>query len=99
SYLTLLHMLGNLPTAVSSSFQFLYAAFQTITPSVIISLTYRIIVFYAATRIIPAVREFGARAVMQEPSLEDSDVASKVLALLAWFSPSILIAVYTSLLL
>lgn len=99
SYSTLMHMLSNLPYAVSSSFQFLYAAFQTITPSVIISLTYRIIVFYCATRIIPAVRESGARALSQDPSLEDSDAASRLLGFLGWFSPSVLIAVYTSLLL
>ncbi len=99
SYSTLLHLLSSLPTAVSSSLSFLYAAFQTITPSVIISLTYRIIVFYCATRIIPAVRESGARALMQEPSLEDSDTTAKLLGIASWFSPSILIAVYTSLLL
>ncbi|KAL2017568.1 hypothetical protein VTK56DRAFT_1941 [Thermocarpiscus australiensis] len=99
SYSTLMHMLSNLPSAVNSSFQFLYAAFQTITPSVIISLTYRIIVFYCATRIIPAVRELGARAIMEDPTLEDTEGASRLLGFLSWFSPSMLIAVYTSLLL
>jgi hypothetical protein len=99
SYSTLMHMLGSLPTAVSSSFQFLYAAFQTITPSVIISLTYRIIVFYCATRIIPAVRELGATAIMEEPTLEENDGANRLIGFLSWFSPSMLIAVYTSLLL
>ncbi|PMD27475.1 ER membrane protein-like protein [Hyaloscypha hepaticicola] len=98
SYSTLVYMLSTLPSAVHSGFTFLYAAFQTITPSVIISLAYRIFVFYAATRIIPAVRESGARALLQEPSLDDSDGAGKILGLLSWFSPSILIAVYTSLL-
>ncbi|KAF8865016.1 ER membrane protein-like protein [Acephala macrosclerotiorum] len=98
SYSTLVYMLSTLPSAVLSGFQFLYAAFQTITPSVIISLAYRIFVFYSATRIIPAVRESGARALSQEPSLEDSDGAGKILGLLSWFSPSILVAVYTSLL-
>ncbi|KAL2148775.1 hypothetical protein VTH82DRAFT_1922 [Thermothelomyces myriococcoides] len=100
SYSTLLHILSSLPTAVSSSFQFLYAAFQTITPSVIISLTYRIIVFYCATRIIPAVRELGATAIMEEPTLEETtDSANRLIGFLSWFSPSILIAIYTSLLL
>lgn len=99
SYTTLLHMLSTLPLAVRSGFTFLYAAFQTITASVIVSLAYRIFVFYAATRIIPAVRDSGARALSQEPSLEDSDGAGKILGLLSWFSPSILVAVYTSLLL
>lgn len=98
SYSTLVYMLGSLPSAVHSGFTFLYAAFQTVTPSVLISLAYRIFVFYAATRIIPAVQESGARALTHEPSLDDSDGASKILGLLSWFSPSILVAVYTSLL-
>jgi hypothetical protein len=91
--------LGSLPSAVYSSLSFLHAAFQTIAPSVMISLTYRIIVFYCATRIIPAVRESGARALLEEPSLDESDSANQILGFLSWFSPSILIAVYTSLLL
>lgn len=99
SYSTFLHLLGSLPSAVFSSLSFLHAAFQTISPSVMISLTYRIIVFYCATRIIPAVRESGARALLEEPSLDDSDGANRLLGFLSWFSPSILIAVYTSLLL
>lgn len=98
SYTTLVYLLSTLPSAVHSGFTFLYAAFQTITPSVLISLAYRIFVFYSATRIIPAVRDSGARALSEEPSLEDSDGAGKILGLLSWFSPSILIAVYTSLL-
>lgn len=100
SYSTLLHMLSQLPTAFSSSFTFLYAAFQTITASVITSLVYRIVVFYCATRIIPAVRENGASALMDEPSnFDDSDAGNRLLTFVSWFSPSILIAVYTSLLL
>ncbi|TVY43560.1 Uncharacterized protein LOCC1_G003041 [Lachnellula occidentalis] len=98
SYSTLVYVLSTLPSAVHSGLTFFYAAFQTITPSVIISLAYRIFVFYAATRIIPAVRESGARALSEEPSLDDSDGAGKILGLLSWFSPSILVAVYTSLL-
>jgi hypothetical protein len=98
SYSTLKYILSTFPSAIHSGFTFLYAAFQTITASVIISLAYRLFVFYAATRIIPAVRESGARALSQEPSLDDDDGAGKVLGLLSWFSPSILIAVYTSLL-
>ncbi|KAF4978995.1 hypothetical protein FZEAL_4726 [Fusarium zealandicum] len=99
SYSTFLHMLGSLPYAVHSSLALLYAAFQTITPSVIISLTYRSLVFYCATRIIPSIRESGARSMMQEPDWEDSEAASRLLGFLSWFSPSILIAIYTSLLL
>lgn len=99
SYSTLLHMLGSLPSAVHSSLTLLYAAFQTITPSAIISLTFRLFVFYCATRIIPAVRESGARALMEQPSEEESDAVNRLLGLASYFSPSILIAMYTSLLL
>ncbi|KAI1439210.1 ICE2-domain-containing protein [Xylaria sp. CBS 124048] len=99
SYSTFLHLLGSLPSAVYSSLSFLHAAFQTIAPSVMISLVYRIIVFYCATRIIPAVQESGARALLVDPSLDDSDGANRLLGVLSYFSPSILIAVYTSLLL
>ncbi|KAI9642947.1 hypothetical protein NHQ30_008681 [Ciborinia camelliae] len=98
SYSTLVHVLSTMPSFVQSSFYFLYAAFQTITPSILISLAYRVFVFYAATRIIPAIRESGARALSQDPSLDDSDGEGRILGLLSWFSPSILIAVYTSLL-
>lgn len=98
SYEAILDLISSLPTQVNSGFTFLHAAFQTITPSVIISLAFRIFVFYAATRIIPAIRESGARGLSQEPTLEDSDGAGKIFGLLSWFSPSILVAVYTSLL-
>ena len=98
SYSTIVHILGSLPSTFHATFNFFYAAFQTITPSVLISLGYRLFVFYAATRIIPAVRESGARALSQEPSLDDSDGAGWLLGLLSWFSPTILIAVYSSLL-
>ncbi len=98
SYTTLLHALSALPSTVQSFFTFILAAVMTITPSVIISLAYRVSVMYAAARIIPAIRESGARALSQEPSLEDSDAAGQLLGFVSWFSPSILIAVYTSLL-
>ena len=98
SYTTLLQALSVLPSTLQATFNFVAAALSTITPSVIISLAYRLFVLYASTRIIPAVRESGARALSQEPSLEDPDGAGQILGLLSWFSPSILIAVYTSLL-
>ena len=98
SYTTLMHALSVLPSTIRAAFNFVIAALSTITPSVIISLSYRLFVLYASTRIIPAVRESGARALSQEASLEDSDGAGQILGLLSWFSPSILIAVYTSLL-
>ncbi|TKA61031.1 hypothetical protein B0A49_09208 [Cryomyces minteri] len=98
SYTTLVHALSTLPSTIHSAFSFLVAAIMTITPSVIISLAYRLFVFYASARIIPAVRESGARALSQDPSLEDSDGVGQALGFLSYFSPTILIAVYTSLL-
>lgn len=98
SYTTLMHALSALPSTIHTSFNFIMAAVMTVTPSVIVSLAYRVFVFYASARIIPAVRENGARALSKEPTLEDDDDVGRVLGFLTWFSPSILISVYTSLL-
>lgn len=98
SYTALMDVLSNLPVVLVNSLDFVAAAFKAVTPSVLISLGYRLFVFYASTRIIPAINESGARALSMEPSLEDSNAGNQFLAFLSWFSPSILIAVYTSLL-
>lgn len=100
SYTTFLQALSSLPATLHTALSFLFAALTTITPSVIISLTYRLLVLYAAARIIPAVRESGARALSTSPesSLEDSEGVNTLMGLLSYFSPSLLIAVYTSLL-
>lgn len=98
SYTTLLNALSLLPSMIRAAGNTVTAAFSAVTPSVLISLAYRLFVLYASTRIIPAVHESGARALSQEPSLDDNDGASQLLGLLSWFSPSILVAVYTSLL-
>ncbi|TKA27198.1 hypothetical protein B0A50_04535 [Salinomyces thailandicus] len=98
SYTTVLQALSSLPETLHSALGFMVAAVKTVTPSVIISLIYRLMVLYAAARIIPAVRESGARALSSDPTLEDSESVSAFMGLLTYFSPSILIAVYTSLL-
>ena len=99
SYTTLLSLVSALPATAKASISFVAAALATVSPSVLISLGYRLLVLAAATRIIPVVREAGAaRALSQEPQLEDADGAGQILGFLSWFSPSILIAVYTSLL-
>lgn len=54
---------------------------------------------YASTRIIPAVRESGARVPSPEYYLEDSDGVGQVVGLVSWFSPTLVISVYTSILL
>jgi len=98
SYSTLVHALSTLPSLIHDTFNFVTAVLMTITPSVLISLTYRTAVMIAAARIIPAIRESGARALSESPSLEDSDEAGRFIAVLGVFSPTILISVYTSLL-
>ena len=98
SYTAIMQALQTLPTTFALSFNFVAAAFDAITPSVLISLGYRIFVFYASTRIIPAINESGARGLSIEPQLEDTNAANQFLTFLSSFSPSILIAVYTSLL-
>ncbi|KIW34019.1 uncharacterized protein PV07_00821 [Cladophialophora immunda] len=98
SYTALMVALSSLPGALVNALDFIAAAFKAVTPSVLISLGYRLFVFYSSTRIIPAINESGASGLSMEPSLEDSNAANQFLAFLSWFSPSILIAVYTSLL-
>ena len=98
SYTAFLQILSALPGALWDTVDFIAAAFKAVSASVLISLGYRLFVFYASTRIIPAVNESGARGLSIEPSLEDSNAGNQFLAFLSWFSPSILIAVYTSLL-
>lgn len=98
SYTAIMHAFSTLPGNLVHALSFTAAAFKTVTPSVLISLGYRLFVFWASTRIIPAIQESGARRLSVEPSLNDNNTGNQFLAFVAWFSPSILIAVYTSLL-
>lgn len=98
SYSAIMQALSALPGGIFDTLQFTAAAFKAVTPSVLVSLGYRLFVFYASTRIIPAINESGVRGLSVEPSLEDTHAGNQFLAFLSWFSPSILIAVYTSLL-
>lgn len=91
-------MTSAVPITVGRGFRFIAAVIATITPSVLISLAYRLFVFYSATRIIPAVREQGARGLEQSPSLDDEETSSWLVGLFTQYSPSILVAIYTHLL-
>lgn len=89
-----------IPHFLQEMWTFTVSAYSTVTPSVIISLAYRLFVFYASTRIIPAVRQSGGgRGLDQEPSVKDREAMSRIAGFFAWYSPSILVAVYTHLLL
>lgn len=48
---------GQVPAGFKTVFQFLQGAVSTVTPSVFVSLSYRLTVFFAATRIVPAVHQ------------------------------------------
>lgn len=50
------------PSSFQTVFQFLRGAVSTVTPSVFVSLSYRLAVFFAATRIIPAVHKVSSSA-------------------------------------
>ncbi|KAI5784632.1 ICE2-domain-containing protein [Geopyxis carbonaria] len=101
SYETLVtNIYAFLPSFLREISTFIMSAWSTVTPSVIISLAYRLFVLYASTRIIPAVRQSGgARGLNQEPSVKDKEVMSRIAGFFGWYSPTILIAVYTHLLL
>lgn len=100
SYSALAESLGSfVPSFLRQIGTFIVSASSTITPSVIISLTYRLFVFYASTRIIPAVRESsGGRRLDQEPTVEDREAMSRIAGVFGAYSPCILVAVYTHLL-
>lgn len=57
------------PTAFKTVFQFLHGAVSTVTPSVFVSLSYRLSVFWAATRIIPAIHQVSVHALPRTQSL------------------------------
>ncbi|KAI5809587.1 ICE2-domain-containing protein [Peziza echinospora] len=86
------------PITFTQIFSFVAAVVSTITPSVIISLAYRLFVFYSSTRIIPAVRENGARGIEHSPDMNDEEVSSRIVGVLSQYSPTILVGVYTHLL-
>lgn len=73
----------NVPNSFQTIIEFLIATSKTITPSILINLAYRIAVFYSATRIIPA--------------LKNPVPSTKSMRLIYLFSPCIIIAVYTHL--
>lgn len=73
----------NVPVSFQAVMDFLIAASKTMTPSVLVNLAYRVSVFYSATRIIPA--------------LKNPQPSTRTMRVLYAFSPCIIIAVYTHL--
>lgn len=73
----------NVPNSFQTVLEFLVVTVTTITPSILVNLAYRVSVFYSATRIIPALK-----------SPQPSTSSMKIIYA---FSPCIVIAVYTHL--
>jgi ICE2 len=89
----------HLPPTLHRSLNFAYTAITTtLSPSILTGLMYRISVLYAATRIIPAVRGVSQQLSTQ-PDLDSSEPSSKLMNIFILYSPIILIATYTNLLL
>lgn len=65
-------------------------ASESVSPAVVINLCFRILIFYSATRIIPA---------LQRRDIRDSRRSRRIMKVLYWYSPCILIAMYTHLIL
>ncbi|KAK9239125.1 ICE2-domain-containing protein [Lipomyces kononenkoae] len=58
SYATIVSSLAStVPVSFSTTFDFILAAMSTITPSIVVSLAYRLLVLFATIQIIPALRE------------------------------------------
>lgn len=60
------------PASFKTVFQFLRGAVSTVTPSVFVSLSYRLAVFFAATRIIPAIHKLSLNSSASSPSISRS---------------------------
>lgn len=73
----------NVPVSFQAVLDFFIAAAKTVTPTVLVNLAYRVSVFYSATRIIPA--------------LKNPQPSTRSMRIIYAFSPCIIIAVYTHL--
>lgn len=62
------------PASFKTVFQFLQGAVSTVTPSVFVSLSYRLTVFFAATRIVPAVHDVSHSRRNSASSISPADV-------------------------
>ncbi|CCH59424.1 hypothetical protein TBLA_0B05980 [Henningerozyma blattae CBS 6284] len=71
-------------------------ASESISPVILVNLCYRVLIFYAATRIIPAL-ESRSNGFSNNNIKTKSN--SKFMKVLYWYSPCILIAMYTNLIL
>ncbi|CCF60200.1 hypothetical protein KAFR_0J01330 [Kazachstania africana CBS 2517] len=81
----------SVPFSISElSGMMLQMASESISPAVVVNLCFRVLIFYSATRIIPS---------LQRKEVRDSRKSRRIMKVLYWYSPCILIAMYTHLIL
>lgn len=109
SYASLMRTLTSvLPSTISRILVFVRQAATSVTPSVFVSLAYRLTVLYAATRIIPLIRAAasqeshngqtnGSKAIKSN-FIAHQDLPSQFMTLLIAYSPVAIVNVYTHLL-
>ncbi|CCE62496.1 hypothetical protein TPHA_0C03440 [Tetrapisispora phaffii CBS 4417] len=81
----------NVPSSINDLIQITaQMAVDSISPAIIINLSFRLMIFYSATRIIPAI---------QRRTKPDAHDLTGFMSAVYWFSPCMLIAMYTHLIL
>lgn len=81
----------SVPSSIGGVFQVtLKLASESVSPAIVLNLCFRVLVFYSATRIIPALQRKNTRELRK---------SRRIMNVLYWYSPCILIAMYTHLIL
>lgn len=70
------NLAGLVPAGFNTVFQFVHGAVSTVTPSVFVSLAYRLGVYFAATRIVPAVHQVSHSRTTSVASLQELNDAA-----------------------
>ena len=83
----------SVPKSISELFLVIWKlAFKSISPAVVINLCFRVLIFYSATRIIPSLQR-------KSYDIKQMKRSRRVMELIYWYSPCILIAMYAHLIL
>lgn len=83
----------SVPRSISELFLIIWKlAFESISPAIVINLCFRVLIFYSATRIIPSLQR-------KSYDIKQMKRSRKVMKLIYWYSPCILIAIYAHLIL
>lgn len=83
----------SVPRSISELFLVIWKlAFESISPAIVINLCFRVLIFYSATRIIPSLQR-------KSYDIKQMKRSRRVMELIYWYSPCILIAIYAHLIL